>query len=88
MKPCAISGDVLLPGAKNMVGECSRQICYSIEVSLYNNTVCRRIDGKCADILDQEIQEGIKSALLPIFSVQFEEFTEVATIIVTLSEVY
>lgn len=79
MKPYTISGGLLLPGAKDIVGECSRQICYSIEVSLCNNTIHRRIDCKCADVLDQETQEGTKSASLPIFSVQFEEFTEVAT---------
>nr|KAF6453013.1 hypothetical protein HJG59_008284 [Molossus molossus] len=46
-------------------------------IFISNDTVRRRIDNMPADILDQIIQE-IKSAPLPIFSIQFDESTDIA----------
>lgn len=40
-----------------------------------------------AHLLDQVVQE-IKSAPLPIFSIQFDESTDVATCVAGLCEVY
>lgn len=46
-------------------------------ISLSKDTVHRRIDDISADILGQVIQE-IKSAPLPIFSIQHSESTDIA----------
>ncbi|XP_048351811.1 protein ZBED8-like [Sphaerodactylus townsendi] len=79
MKPHTIAKDLLLPGAKDivrvMIGD--EFVMKLSAISLSNDTVRRRIDDMSADILDQVIQE-IKSAPLPIFSIQLAESTDVA----------
>ncbi|KAK1339678.1 hypothetical protein QTO34_018232 [Cnephaeus nilssonii] len=79
MKPYTITEDLLLPAAKDivrvMIGD--EFVMKLSAISLSNDTVCRRIDDMSADILDQVIQE-IKSAPLPIFSIQLDESTDVA----------
>ncbi|KAM5251205.1 zinc finger BED domain-containing protein 5-like [Hipposideros larvatus] len=79
MKPHTIAEDLLLPVAKDivrvMIGD--EFVMKLSAISLSNDTVCRRIDDISADILDQVIQE-IKSAPLPIFSIQLDESTDVA----------
>ena len=79
MKPHTIAEDLLLPAAKDivrvMIGpEFVKKLS---AISLSNDTVRRRIDDMSADIIDQVIQE-IKSAPLPIFSIQLDESTDVA----------
>uniref|UniRef100_A0A803K116 DUF4371 domain-containing protein n=1 Tax=Xenopus tropicalis TaxID=8364 RepID=A0A803K116_XENTR len=79
MKPHTIAEDLLLPAAKDivrvMIGD--EFVTKLRAISLSNETVRRRIDDMSADILDQVIQE-IKSAPLPIFSIQLDESTDVA----------
>nr|KAF6360181.1 hypothetical protein mMyoMyo1_011133 [Myotis myotis] len=79
MKPHPIAEDLLLPVAKDivrvMIGD--EFVTKLSAISFPNNTVRRRIDDMSADILDQVIQE-IKSAPLPIFSIQLDESTDVA----------
>nr|XP_056706361.1 zinc finger BED domain-containing protein 5-like [Euleptes europaea] len=79
MKPHTIAEDLLLPAAKDivrvMIGD--EFVKKLSAISLPNDTVRRRIDDMSADILDQVIQE-IKSAPLPIFSIQLDESTDVA----------
>ncbi|KAM5223135.1 zinc finger BED domain-containing protein 5-like isoform 2-T2 [Hipposideros larvatus] len=79
MKPHTIAEDLLLPAAKDivqvMIGD--EFVTKLSAISLSNNTVRRRIDDMSAEILDQVIQE-IKSAQLPIFSIQLDESTDVA----------
>ncbi|XP_034277935.1 zinc finger BED domain-containing protein 5-like isoform X1 [Pantherophis guttatus] len=79
MKPHTIAEDLLLPTAKDivrvMIGD--EFVKKLSPISLSNDTVRRRIDDMSADILDQVIQE-IKSAPLPIFSIQLDESTDVA----------
>ncbi|XP_007648258.1 zinc finger BED domain-containing protein 5 [Cricetulus griseus] len=79
MKPHTFAEDLLLPVAKDSVGVMigDEFVTQLSAVSLSNDTVRRRIDDMSADILDQVIQE-IKSAPLPIFSIQLDESTEVA----------
>ncbi|KAK1346651.1 hypothetical protein QTO34_000511 [Cnephaeus nilssonii] len=78
MKPHTIAEDLLLPAAKDIVRVMIRDefVMKLSAISLSNDTV-RRIDDMSADILDQVIQE-IKSAPLPIFSIQLDESTDVA----------
>ncbi|XP_075833987.1 protein FAM200C-like isoform X1 [Microtus pennsylvanicus] len=78
MKPHSFAEDLLLPAAKDSVRvligkEFGMQLS---AVSLSNDTVRRRINDMSADILNQVIQE-IKSAPLPIFSIQLDESTDV-----------
>ncbi|KAM5219559.1 zinc finger BED domain-containing protein 5-like [Hipposideros larvatus] len=79
MKPHTIAEDLLLPAAKDivrvMIGD--EFVTKLSAISLSNDTVRTRIDDMSADILDQVIQE-IKSAPLPIFSIQLDESTDVA----------
>ncbi|XP_039178217.1 SCAN domain-containing protein 3-like [Crotalus tigris] len=79
MTPYTIGEDLLLPAAKDlvrtMIGD--EFVMKLSAISLSNDTVRRRIDDMSADILDQVIQE-IKSAPLPIFSIQLDESTDVA----------
>ncbi|XP_053431246.1 protein ZBED8-like isoform X2 [Nycticebus coucang] len=79
MKPHTIAKDLLLPAAKDfvrvMIGD--EFVTKLSAISLSKDTVRRRIDDMSADILDQVIQE-IKSAPLPIFSIQLDESTDVA----------
>ncbi|XP_036027915.1 protein ZBED8-like [Onychomys torridus] len=79
MKPHTFAEDLLLPAAKDgvrvMIGD--EFVTQLSTVSLSNDTIRRRIDDMSADILDQVIQE-IKSAPLPIFSIQLDESTDVA----------
>ncbi|XP_039224610.1 protein ZBED8-like [Crotalus tigris] len=79
MKPHTIAEELLLPAAKDlvrvMIGD--EFVTKFNAVSLSNDTIHRRIDDMSADILDQVIQE-IKSAPLPIFSIQLDESTDVA----------
>ncbi|XP_048344945.1 protein ZBED8-like isoform X2 [Sphaerodactylus townsendi] len=80
MKPHTITEDLLLPAAKDivrvMIGD--EFVTKLSAISLSNDTVRRTIDDMSADILDQVIQE-IKSAPLPIFSIQLlDESTDVA----------
>ncbi|XP_060616127.2 protein FAM200C-like isoform X1 [Anolis sagrei] len=79
MKPDTIGEDLLWPVAKDivqvMIGE--EFVTKLSAVSLSNDTVRRRIHDMSADILDQVVQE-IKSAPLPIFSIQLDESTDVA----------
>ncbi|XP_039175589.1 SCAN domain-containing protein 3-like [Crotalus tigris] len=79
MKPHTIAEELLLPAAKDlvrvMIGD--EFVTKLNAVSLSNDTIRRRIDDMSADILDQVIQE-IKSAPLPIFSIQLHESIDVA----------
>ncbi|XP_066450060.1 SCAN domain-containing protein 3-like [Eleutherodactylus coqui] len=79
MKPHTIAEDLLLPAAKDivrvMIG--NEYVQKLNAISLSNDTVHRRIKDMSADILDQVIHE-IKSAPLPIFSIQLDESTDVA----------
>ncbi|XP_015685817.1 protein ZBED8-like, partial [Protobothrops mucrosquamatus] len=79
MKPHTIAEDLLLPAAKDivrvMIGD--EFVTKLSAISSSNDTVRRRTDDMSADILDQVIQE-IKSAPLPIFSIQLDESTDVA----------
>ncbi|KAL1768625.1 zinc finger protein BED domain-containing protein 5-like [Sigmodon hispidus] len=79
MKPHTFAEDLLLPASKDsirvMIGD--EFVTQLSAVSLSNDTVRRRIDDMSADILDQVIQE-IKSAPLPVFSIQLDESTDVA----------
>lgn len=79
MKPHTIGEDLLLPAAKDivrvMIGD--EFVTKLNAISLSNDTVRRRLDDMSADILGQVIQE-IKSAPLPIFSLQLDESTDVA----------
>nr|XP_021512928.1 protein ZBED8-like [Meriones unguiculatus] len=79
MKPHTFAEHLLFPVAKDsvqvMVGD--ESVTQLSAVSLSNDTVRRRINDMSADILDQVIQE-IKSAPLPIFSLQLDESTDVA----------
>ncbi|XP_034288737.2 protein FAM200B [Pantherophis guttatus] len=79
MKPHTIAEDLLLPVAKDivrvMIGD--EFVKKLSPISLSNDTVRRRIGDMSADILEQVIQE-IKSAPLPIFSIQLDESTDVA----------
>ncbi|XP_039180852.1 zinc finger BED domain-containing protein 5-like isoform X2 [Crotalus tigris] len=79
MKPHTIAEDLLLPAFKVIVRVIigDEFVTNLSAISLSNNTVRRRIDDMSADILDQVIQE-IKSAPLPIFSIQLDESTDVA----------
>lgn len=89
MKPHTIAEDLLLPAAKDIVRVLigDEFVMKLSVISLSNDTVCR-IGDMSADILDQIIQE-IKSAPLPIFSIQLDESTDVANCSVTgLHEVY
>nr|KAF6360128.1 hypothetical protein mMyoMyo1_011086 [Myotis myotis] len=73
MKPHTIAEDLLLSAAKDIVRVMIRDefVMKLSAISLSSNTVHRRIDDMSADILNQVIQE-IKSALLPIFSIQLQ----------------
>ncbi|XP_060629099.2 protein FAM200C-like [Anolis sagrei] len=77
MAPHTIAEDLMLPVAKDivqyMIGE--EFVTTLSAVSLSHDTVQRRINDMSADILDQVIQE-IKSAPLPIFSIQLDESTD------------
>ncbi|XP_040275677.1 protein ZBED8-like [Bufo bufo] len=79
MKPHTIGEDLLLPAAKDivrvMIGD--EYVTKLNAISLSNDTVRRRLDDMSADILSQVVQE-IKSAPLPIFSIQLDESTDVA----------
>lgn len=79
MKPHTFAEHLLFPVAKDsvqvMIGD--EFVTKLSAVSLSNDTVRRRIHDMSADILDQVIQE-IKSAPLPIFSVQLDESTDIA----------
>ncbi|XP_070257217.1 protein FAM200C-like isoform X1 [Myotis yumanensis] len=79
MKPHTIAKDLLLPEAKDivrvMIGD--EFVTKLSAISLSNDTIRRRIHDMSADILNQVIQE-IKSAPLPIFSIQLDESTDVA----------
>ncbi|XP_067127418.1 protein FAM200C-like [Centruroides vittatus] len=77
MKPHTIAEDLLLPAAKDIVQVMIQNefVMKLSAISLSNDTVCRRIDDMSADILDQVIQE-IKSAPLPILSIQFDKSTD------------
>ncbi|XP_069616232.1 zinc finger BED domain-containing protein 5-like [Ranitomeya imitator] len=79
MKPHTIGEDLLLPAAKDIVRVIigNEYVQKLNAISLSNDTVRRRIEDMSADILDQVIQE-IKSAPLPIFSIQLDESTDVA----------
>lgn len=90
MKPHTIGEDFLLPAAKDivrvMIGD--EFVTKLNAISLSNDTVRRRLNDMSADILGQVIQE-IKSAPLPIFSLQLDESTDVANCSVTgLREVH
>ncbi|XP_040289892.1 protein ZBED8-like [Bufo bufo] len=79
MKPHTIGEDLLLPAAKDivrvMMGD--EYVTKLNAISLSNDTVRRRLDDLSADILSQVVQE-IKSAPLPIFSIQLDESTDMA----------
>ncbi|XP_070275267.1 SCAN domain-containing protein 3-like [Myotis yumanensis] len=79
MKPHTIAENLLLPVAKGivrvMIGD--KFVTKLSAISFSKDTVCRRIDDMFVDIPDQVIQE-IKSAPLPIFSMQLDESTDVA----------
>ncbi|XP_051017344.1 protein ZBED8-like [Acomys russatus] len=79
MKPHTFAEHLLFPVAKDsvrvMIGD--EFVTQLSAVSLSNDTVRRRIHDMSADILDQVVQE-IKSAPLPIFSIQLDESTDVA----------
>nr|XP_008103991.1 PREDICTED: SCAN domain-containing protein 3 isoform X1 [Anolis carolinensis]XP_008103992.1 PREDICTED: SCAN domain-containing protein 3 isoform X1 [Anolis carolinensis]XP_008103993.1 PREDICTED: SCAN domain-containing protein 3 isoform X1 [Anolis carolinensis]XP_008103994.1 PREDICTED: SCAN domain-containing protein 3 isoform X1 [Anolis carolinensis]XP_008103995.1 PREDICTED: SCAN domain-containing protein 3 isoform X1 [Anolis carolinensis]XP_008103997.1 PREDICTED: SCAN domain-containing protei len=79
MKPHTTAEDLLLPAAKDivqvMIGD--EFVTKLSALPLSNDTVRRRINDLSADILGQVIQE-IKSAPLPIFSIQLDESTDVA----------
>lgn len=79
MKPHTFAEHLLFPVAKDsvrvMIGD--EFVTKLSAVSLSNDTVRRRIHDMSADILDQVVQE-IKSAPLPICSIQLDESTDVA----------
>ncbi|XP_023238257.1 zinc finger BED domain-containing protein 5-like [Centruroides sculpturatus] len=79
IKHYTIAEDLLLPAAKDivqvMIGD--KFVTKLSAISLPNDTVHKRIDDMSADTLDQVIQE-IKSAPLPIFSIQLDEATDIA----------
>lgn len=79
MTPHTTAEDLLSPTAKDivqvMIGD--EFVMQLSDVSLPNDTVCRRTDDMSTDILDQLIQE-IKSSPLPISSIQHDESTDVA----------
>ncbi|XP_040275585.1 protein ZBED8-like [Bufo bufo] len=79
MKPHTIGEDLLLPAAKDivrvMIGD--EYVTKLNAISLSNDTVRRRLDDMSTDILSQVVQE-IKSAPLPIFSIQLDESTDEA----------
>ncbi|XP_040275720.1 protein ZBED8-like [Bufo bufo] len=79
MKPHTIGEDLLLPAAKDivrvMIGD--EYVKKLNAIFLSNDTVRRRLDDRSADILSKVVQE-IKSAPLPIFSIQLDESTDVA----------
>lgn len=68
-----------MPAAKDIVRDMIRDefVMKVSVISLSKDTVHRRKDDISTDILDQVIQE-IKSAPLPIFSIQFDESTDIA----------
>ena len=78
-KPHTIAEELLLPATKDIVRVMlgAEYVSKLNTVSLYNNTVSRRIDDMSADIMEQVIQE-MKSAPLGIFSIQLDESTDVA----------
>ncbi|XP_077194309.1 uncharacterized protein LOC143837837 [Paroedura picta] len=90
MEPHTTAEDLLLPATKDivrvMIGD--EFVTKLSALSLSNDTVYSRIDDMSADILDQVIQE-IKSAPLPIFSIQLDASTDIANCPVTgLCKVY
>ena len=79
-KSHTIAEELILPCSIMMVKKlCGEDQAKKLnDVSLSNNTICRRIDDLAADILKQLISQVLSSSY-PKFSMQFDESTDVAS---------